>query len=114
MTLGIHLIFVGLGNLSLTEQMNLVQSLDKVLPATKDATNPMAHVELFYHNVNRSLIDARASKSFKGLTKSKKCREDTSGRASIIQALNRGDVAHGFVKMTSEAPRAQRVVWERK
>lgn len=68
--MGIQLVFVRLGDFSLTEQMNLVRSINIVLPAPKHATNPMTHVEFFYRHVNRSLIDAGASKSFEGLTKS--------------------------------------------
>jgi hypothetical protein len=74
MTMGIiHLIFVGLGDLSLTEQVNLVQLVNIVLPASRNTTNPMAHIELFYRRVNRSLINANASKSLKGLTKFEEC-----------------------------------------
>jgi len=71
--MGIHLVFVRLGNLRLAEQMDLVQSIKIVFPAEKHATNPVTHVEFFYRNVNRSLIDAGASKSFEGLAKSEEC-----------------------------------------
>lgn len=77
----IHLVFVGLGDLCLTEQMNLEQ-LTSLLPPPKHATNPMAHVELLYHRVNRNLVDADTSKSLKGLTESENCRKDTSRQGS--------------------------------